>query len=84
VLVREAIDFSDVSGVRTRLGGKFGPRQVLAIRNPLRGDFVDRRIEIRSGSPPHLNRDLNTLIGIHGPNNLCAGQWPSITSWEVD
>jgi hypothetical protein len=41
MIVRKAINVGHVRWVSTRLAGKFGSRQILAIRQPLRGDIVE-------------------------------------------
>jgi len=70
MIVRKAINFGHVRWVCTRLAGKFGSRQILAVRQPLRGDIVDGGLEIAPGSSPYC------------PNNLCAGKRAPTTSRE--
>jgi hypothetical protein len=84
MIVRKAINVGHVRWVSTRLAGKFGSRQILAVRQPPRGDIVDRGLEIAPGSSPYLNSDFDTLIGVDCPDNLCAGKRAPTTSRECN
>src|SRR5271155_4200659 len=84
MVLREVIDFSDVSWIRAKLACEFLARFVFPFTQFLRGQITYDFRQVRSRLSSDLKRDFNSLVGIHLADYSCSGQSFAVASGEFD